>query len=282
MRDKSLFISFLRALGRILPGDYAKTFFYLHFIKAPRALFRMSLNSFYRMDHIYDVLKEFKDVEGQFSLLEFGVAEGVSFTKHLFATKYMGMDSRVAVMGFDTFQGMPDDVDVRNMDLVGNDDWFAGQFAGAYEELRVTCESKYSNFELYKGLFEDSLSADVLDTLNVYQPILIWIDCDFYTSARSVFERILPFIPNGCVIYFDDLDNINYGSRFTGEARLVHELNNGQFGEGIELVLDTELSLNSRRVYRFVNFEDPVRYRGLIDIKPPDVLRRRTNDSPLP
>jgi hypothetical protein len=53
------------------------------------------------------------------------------------------------------------------------------------------------------------------------------------------------------VIYFDDLDNLNYGSRFTGESRLVHEINCGLFGDNIELVADTALSLFSRRIYRF-------------------------------
>ncbi len=84
------------------------------------------------------------------------------------------------------------------------------------------------------------------------------------------------------MIYFDELDNINFGSRFTGEAKLVYEINNRKFGEGIELVLDVELSFNSRRIYRFINFQSPVQYEGLLDIKPPDVLGERSNDSPLP
>jgi Macrocin-O-methyltransferase (TylF) len=282
MRDKSAYITILRGLEKLLPGDYAKTFFYLNFIKAPRKFLRLSINSFYRMDHIYDVLKEFRKINGKFSILEFGVAGGVSFTKHLFATKYLNMSDRVMVYGFDTFEGMPEVVDNKNKDLIGNDDWVTGEFKGDFEKLNTYCESKYTNFQLYKGLFEDSLSPAVLENLDTYQPILVWVDCDYYTSTKSVFEKILPKIPNGCLIYFDELDNINYGSKFTGEARFVHEVNNDKFCEGIELVLDTKLSLNSKRLYRFVNFQNPLRYKGLIDIKPPDELRKRTNDSPLP
>jgi Macrocin-O-methyltransferase (TylF) len=282
MKDKSLFITFLRTIGKSLPGDYAKTFFYLNCIKAPRKFFRLALNSFYRMEHVYDILRDFKKIEGKFSILEFGVAGGVSFTKHLFATKYTGLDDRVKVYGFDTFEGMPAEVDDRNKDVVGNDDWIAGQFNSSYEELNLYCKFKYSNFELFKGLFKDTLTPEVLNNFNIYQPILIWIDCDFYTSAKTVFEKLLTLIPNGCIIYFDELDNINFGSRFTGEARLVYEINTGKFGEGMELILDTELSLNSKRIYRFLNFQNPVRYKGLIDISPPDELFKRTNDSPLP
>jgi len=29
-------------------------------------------------------------------------------------------------------------------------------------------------------------------------------------------------LPNGCVMYFDEFENLNFGSRFAGEAKLVH------------------------------------------------------------
>ena len=282
MKDKSLLIPFLKVIGKPLPGDYLKTFFYLNFIKAPRKFLRLIIYSFYRMDHVYDVLKKYKNIDGKFSILEFGVAEGLSFAKHLYATKYMGMQDKVMVYGFDTFEGMPDVSDNRNKDLVGNNDWISGQFKGNYEEINSYCKSKYNNFQLFKGLFDNSITPEVLEKLKIFQPILIWIDCDFYTSAKSVFERILPIIPNGCVVYFDELNNINYGSRLTGEAKLVYEINSGKFGEQIELVLDNELSLNSKRLYRFVNFNKPIRYNGLQINKPPAKLRKRTTDSPFP
>ena len=65
--------------------------------------------------------------------------------------------------------------------------------------------------------------------------MLVWIDCDYYTSSRTVMERLLPYLPTGCVIYFDEPE-FNFSSRFTGEARLIHEINHGLLGDGIELV----------------------------------------------
>ena len=59
-------------------------------------------------------------------------------------------------------------------------------------------------------------------------------------------------MPSGCVIYFDEYE-FNFGSRFTGESRLIHEINRGEFGDGIELVLDSDLSWDLRRCYRFIN-----------------------------
>lgn len=111
--------------------------------------------------------------------------------------------------------------------------------------------------------------------------MLIWIDCDYYTSAKTVFEKLIPFIPSGCVIYFDDYD-LNFGSRFTGEAKIVHEINNGAFGDGIELILDTHLSLNSKRIYRFININSRYHYELLSPSLSVRDTRSRSNDSPLP
>lgn len=83
------------------------------------------------------------------------------------------------------------------------------------------------------------------------------------------------------MIYFDEYE-FNHGSRFTGEARVVHEINQGQFGEGVELVLDTDLSLASKRVYRFINLNVRTQFVPRVKTNLPTALRRRTNDSPFP
>ena len=282
MKDESNFIAILRTIERFIPGNYLKTFFYLNFISRPRQTIRLSLNSFYRMDHIFGVLNEIKlNYKGRFSILEFGVADGYSFTKKLYGTKYLKMQDRVMVYGFDTFEGMPEAKDIYDKDIIANDGWVKGQFKGNYESLNEYCSKRYNNFSLFKGYFEDTLDEAFLEKLKTELPILIWIDCDYYSSAKVVFERLIPFIPNGCVIYFDEYE-FNYGSRFTGEAKIVYEINSGKFGDGIELVLDSMLSMNSQRIYRMINLNNPIQYQRLYSVNDVSNLRRRTNDSPLP
>lgn len=279
--DKSPLITTLRLLGKFLPGNYLKTTFYLNVIAGPRKALRLLLNSFYRMDHIYDVLKETKSkYKGNFSILEFGTADGYSFTKMLYATKYLHMDDRVIVHAFDSFEGMPAAVDAKDQDLIANDGWVEGQFRGNYKELEDYCSQRYKNYCIHKGYFEETLTDEFLNSLH-HLPILVWIDCDYYSSARIVFKRLIPYLPSGCVIYFDDYD-FNFGSRFTGEARLIYEINHGLFGNDIELVLDRNLSLNSNRVYRFIHYESGIQYERLFKENSPEQLRRRTNDSPMP
>jgi hypothetical protein len=251
-------------------------------IEKPRRYLRLAFNTFYRIDHIYLVLQEFKRTyKGNFAILEFGTSDGYAFTKMLYATKYLGMEDQVTVHTFDSFEGLPAPAEETDVDLVADDSFVVGEYRGRYEELQRYCSQKYKNFQIHKGYFDQTLTPEFLRTLETQRPILIWIDCDYYSSTRIVFERLINYIPNGCVIYFDDY-NTNFGSRFTGQARFVYEINSGLFGNDIELVLDRKLSLDSQGIYRFIQFKSGLRYELLTRENVSNRVHYRTNDSPLP
>jgi hypothetical protein len=84
------------------------------------------------------------------------------------------------------------------------------------------------------------------------------------------------------VIYFDDLDNLNYGSHFTGESRLLHEINNGLFGGNIELVPDPQLSLFSRRIYRFFRLPPNLLFDRSDQTNTFEQVRLHSDGSPMP
>ena len=159
--------------------------------------------------------------------------------------------------------------------------FYEGQFRGNYEALDAMCRKRYRNYALHRGLFEDSLTPSLLSTFDTQVPILVWLDCDYYSSTRTALERLLPHLPSGCVLYFDDIEALNYGSRLTGQARVISELNQGAFGEGMELIRDRRLSLDTDRVYRFIRLEGGPRYErlGPWDYNPG---RKPTGGSPLP
>ena len=272
----------LKVLAFLLPTDWLRTFVYLNLVQKPRRFLRTLINSFYRMDHIYDVLREFSSTyKGNFTVLEFGVASGYTFTKMLYATRYLNVTERFTVHGFDSFEGMHETDERADKDIVTDDNWAVGQFKYSKEGLEAYCASRYSNFKLHKGMFDVTLTDELLQELQATPPVLVWIDCDYYSSARAVMERLIPVLPNGCVIYFDEPE-FNYGSRFTGEMRLIHEINRGLFGEQIELVRDPELSLNSSRIYRFINAARDAVFEPYQKINSSEFSRPRGNDSPLP
>jgi len=281
---RSPLIRFLRLFSAVLPGEHLKTAFYLNCIDAPRRVLREALWSFYRYDHVYAVLKRFReDFAGPASILEFGTSDGYSFAKLLYATRYLRMEDRITVHTFDSFEGMPPPKDDRDREWTTGDDWVSGEFRGRYEALTAWCEERrYRNAHVHRGYFEQSIDPAFLDSLDAWPPILVWIDCDYYSSTRTVFERLLDRLPNGCVIYFDEFDNLNYGSHLTGEARIVHEVNTGCFGENIELVQDTRLGLQSRRVYRFFRLPPNRMMKLLVTENTGALVRRRGDGSPLP
>lgn len=282
MGEKSKFITALRLLGKVVPGERLKTATYLNLVMRPRMLVRRSLTDFYRMDHIYQVLDEVQRLYlGTFSILEFGVAHGYSFSKILYAVRYMRMENQVTVHGFDTFEGMPEAEGWKDMNLVDGDGWAGGQYRGSYKTLEARLKGRYRNYRLHRGLFSDTLTPELLETFRRDLPVLVWIDCDYYSSARSAFERLVDYLPNGCVVYFDEIE-FNYGSRFTGEARLVHEVNQGEFGKNRELVPDRDLSLNSTRIYRFIDAEKGPHYNRRGMVRSVGDVRLPTTDSPFP
>jgi hypothetical protein len=283
LSDKSPLIRVLRLFAAVLPGEYLKTFFYLNVVDRPRRILRQILFSFYRYDHVYAALREFpKRCTGSFSVLEFGTSDGYSFVKLLYAVRYLNLSERVTVHTFDSFEGMPPAADERDREWTSGDDWVPGEFKGRYAELDAYCRERYRNYRIHRGFFQQSIDDAFLASLDENPPILIWIDCDYYSSAKSIFERLIDRIPNGCVIYFDDLDNLNYGSRLTGESRLVHEINNGLFGDNIELVPDPFLSLHSRRIYRFFRLPPNRMFTGLGQPNDAAYVRYRSDGSPLP
>jgi len=228
------------------------------------------------------VLREFASrYKGRFSVLEFGTSDGYSFVKLLYATRYLKLADRVVVHTFDSFEGMPTPVDDRDREWIHGDDWVPGEYRGDYASLQRYCAARYDNFEIHRGYFEESIDAAFLASLEATPPILIWVDCDYYSSAKIVLERLIDHIPNGCVIHFDDFE-LNFGSRWTGEARLVHEINHGSFGEQMELVPDSRLSLQSRRIYRFFRMPPNRVLEATERHHTARQVRRHTEGSPLP
>ena len=273
----------LKLLRLVLPGDKVRTWVYLNLLAKPRKFLNRAINGFYRFDHVYEVLRGFRrEFHGPFSILEFGTAQGYAFAKLLYATRYLKMEDQVYVHAFDSFEGLATTDAAADQGLFSND-WIEGSYAASYDVLHNHCKDKgYSNFEIHKGFFEDSITPELIEKLQEQQPILIWIDCDYYTSSVTVFERLLPILPTGCVIYFDDME-FNFGSRFTGEARLVHEVNAGKFGDDLELILDRDLSWNTTYIYRFIRHSDKsVEYRPIYTDPGTPTARPIQDGSPLP
>jgi len=114
------------------------------------------------------------------AFLEFGVRWGVS-------ARYLA--HRVDHLhGFDSLQGLPEE-------------WVAGEGAGAYSTAGTTPPLP-ANVTLHPGWFEETLPRFLGE---VTGPVsFIHVDCDIYSSTRTVLEGLAGRLLPGAVIVFDE------------------------------------------------------------------------------
>lgn len=119
--------------------------------------------------------------------LEFGVYAGKSL--NLFSTY-----CKLHFYGFDSFEGLPSD-------------WMPGFDKGRFS-LGCQLPSVRENVTLISGWFEQSLPTFVQEhDLKKEKIKFIHIDCDLYSSTKTVFQYIGPFIEKGTIIAFDEYFN---------------------------------------------------------------------------
>jgi hypothetical protein len=123
--------------------------------------------------------------------LEFGVEKGASAN---FIARLIGAGNEPAVLhAFDSFEGLPDSWD------------------GTFETRgKFTVGGKIprllSNVEVHKGWFENTLPGFRADHEGS-TIALLHIDCDLYSSTRTVLEQIGDLLLPGSIVVFDEYLN---------------------------------------------------------------------------
>lgn len=118
-------------------------------------------------------------------VLEFGVAKGIT-ARHLISS----VKKDTPIFLFDSFEGLPED-------------WVGyGPKKGTFKQ-NVIPVFEEPNVIVVKGLFEDTLPI-----LNLNKNIaLIHIDCDIYSSTKTIFEYLNNRIIPGTLLLFDEFYN---------------------------------------------------------------------------
>ena len=114
--------------------------------------------------------------------LEFGVAGGASIN-------YIAANTESTVHGFDSFQGLPEN-------------WRPGVGSGAFRKPSGWLPEVSANVELHIGWFEDTL-PDFL-AKHDENVAFLHIDCDLYSSTKTVLSLLSDRLKPGSVIVFDE------------------------------------------------------------------------------
>ncbi len=117
-------------------------------------------------------------------ILDLGVYKGGS-TRAL-----ASIFSRETIHGFDSFEGLPDD--------------WSHVLKGAFGDMKGLLPDMPENVKLYKGWFDDTLSV-WRKGYNETPISLLRIDCDIYSSTKTIFDELGDLIQPGTWIVFDEL-----------------------------------------------------------------------------
>ena len=115
-------------------------------------------------------------------VLEFGVYKGttISIIKEIFGDNYQ-------YFGFDSFDGLPED-------WVGTS-CNKGDFSTNGEIPNI------EGIKFYKGWFEDTIGDYLKEADSI---ALLHVDCDLYSSTKTIFNNLHPYIKKGTLIAFDE------------------------------------------------------------------------------
>jgi hypothetical protein len=171
-----------------------------------------------REQHLIEAMS-FVNIEG--NILEFGVFNGttINIISNIF--------SKDTVWGFDSFEGLPEDWKTNNKKLK----WPKGHFK--VNELPTVNK----NVNLVKGWFDKTLLSWVNN--NTSNIKLLHIDCDLYSSTKTVLSLLNHLIVPGTVIIFDEMYNWknpkDYSLYYEGEYKALYEWLN-EYNREVEIL----------------------------------------------
>jgi hypothetical protein len=202
----------------------------------------------------YEIFKLIKEIQG--SIVECGVLFGgglMSFAK--LSTILEPYNFQRRIIGFDSFTGFPS---IDKADLQGRPERKSAHlkergFAteDAYDDILRAVElydiSRFLNHfpkvQIVRGDFEVTIKQFLVDYPHLIVSCL-YLDFDIYKPTRTALEHLLPRMPKGSVLVFDELNE----EAFPGETIAVMEM----------------VDLKSLRIRRF-DFEPRISYAVIGD-----------------
>ena len=172
----------------------------------------------------YELFKMVLDVQG--SIIECGVAYGSGLMAFAsLSTTFEPVNYNRKIIGFDTFSGFPS---LSEKDKMGQDPHakVGGMKIESYREIQKCIELYNQNRFIGHIDKVELVKGDVMNTVPEYiknnQHLvvsLLYLDLDLYEPTKKALELLLPRMPKGAVIAFDELNHPDW----PGETAAVME-----------------------------------------------------------
>ena len=174
----------------------------------PKYVRRQHLKRFLAM---YELFKLILPVKG--SIVECGVFRGFSLMSWAKLSSILEPENLTRrIYGFDSFNGFPS---VSSNDRTGSGIAEVGDFqTSSYDELiellRVYDQDRFLGHIPKVQLIRGDASKTIPEFVQQNRHLLVsmlFIDLDLYEPTKAALEHILPRMPKGSIVAFDELDN---------------------------------------------------------------------------
>jgi O-methyltransferase len=136
--------------------------------------------------------------------LEFGIYRGFNLWYTQALSRAMGTRD-MRFFGFDSFFGIPP------VDGIDSDGPFhEGDFSAYRDEVEHWLK-RYGGAQnqpvLVEGFFEKTLNAELMAKHSFRRAAFCVVDCDLYSSSKTVLDWVAPLLHEQTLLFFDDWDD---------------------------------------------------------------------------
>ena len=152
--------------------------------------------------------------------LEFGIFNGNSIGSMFLASKAAGLDS-TRFFGFDAFEGLPAGSENEDDGV-----WKKGFYSCSFEQMKECLRRRNvdpDEIVWVNGWYEQTLNKDTADKFGIDNIGIVFIDCDTYSSSKSVLDFLASLIKKPLIICLDDWKLNDLDIKGMGEYKSFNE-----------------------------------------------------------
>jgi len=225
-----------------------------------QSLFRDNVSSFYfHALNRQTNLAERRCGPPSVNYYEFGVGLGGTLINYIKALRKFCKRSKKElysyhIFAFDSFNGLPKKKSPKD----DYKEWYEGCYSHSLSEIKQRVikqgiDLRQGTVHLIKGFYEKTLTPELRNELKDYPPSIVTIDCDYYSSTKTVLEWLRPMLVSGTLFYFDDIWSF-HGNPHYGELAAINEFNKAEEGQLTPIPLfglSSKIFIYSRREFEF-------------------------------
>lgn len=152
--------------------------------------------------------------------LEFGVFNGSSMGSMYQTVEELGLLG-VRFFGFDAFEGLPADAENEDDGV-----WKKGFYSCSFEQMEDCLRRRgivSNSINWIKGWYNQTLNQEFLNQFKIGNLSIVFVDCDTYSSSKTVLDFIAPLIKQPVIVCLDDWKLNDLDVKGMGEYKSFNE-----------------------------------------------------------